>query len=154
MRLPLPFCLSLLLGGVAALAQPPAQQKVVFVCEHGAAKSVIAAAEFKQLAKEKGLNVEVLSRGTDPDATIPDLVRDGLRRNGLKPGNAKPVKLSAADLKGAAKVISFGPDLKQLLPAGVKASDWSATPAPSKDYQAARAYILKQLEALAAELKR
>ena len=52
--------LLLVLIGVSAFGQKPAPPKVVFVCEHGAAKSVIAAAEFKRLAKEKGLAVEVI----------------------------------------------------------------------------------------------
>lgn len=43
---------------------------VVFVCEHGSAKSVIAAAEFKRMAKEKGLDLNILARGTNPDATM------------------------------------------------------------------------------------
>ena len=145
--------LLLVLIGVSAFGQKPAPPKVVFVCEHGAAKSVIAAAEFKRLAKEKGLAVEVISRGTQPDAEIPPLVRKGLQADGIDIGAAKPVKVSAADLKGATKVITFGPDLQELLPAGLKATDWSATPSPSADYRAARAYIVKQLEALAAEMR-
>ena len=52
--------------------------KVVFVCEHGAAKSIIAAAEFARLAKQSGLVVEAVSRGTVPDAEIGAKVRKGL----------------------------------------------------------------------------
>ena len=37
---------------ISAAAQQ--EQTVLFVCEHGAAKSVIAAAQFNKLAKEKG----------------------------------------------------------------------------------------------------
>lgn len=33
---------------------PIASQTVLFVCEHGAAKSVIAAAHFNKIAKERG----------------------------------------------------------------------------------------------------
>ena len=40
---------------------------VLFVCEHGAAKSVIAAAYFNQLASEKNLDVRAIERGTNPD---------------------------------------------------------------------------------------
>ena len=42
---------------------------VVFMCPHGAAKSVLASAYFERLAKERGLNVRVESAGTDPDPT-------------------------------------------------------------------------------------
>jgi hypothetical protein len=49
--------------------------KVVFVCEHGSAKSVIAAAELSRMAKERGLDLSILARGTNPDAEVPKLVR-------------------------------------------------------------------------------
>jgi len=128
--------------------------KVVFVCEHGAAKSIIAAAEFERMAKEKGLAVIAVSRGTTPDAEIGTAVRQGLRSDGIDLGPAKPVKLSAKDLADASRVVSFGPDLAEWLPKGAKAADWSATPSPGENYQAARLYIVKQLEPLIAELER
>ena len=126
--------------------------KVVFVCEHGAAKSVMAASELQRLAKERGLAITVLSRGSNPDAEIATGVRKELEAAGMDLGSAKPTKVSARDLTGAARVISFGPDLSALLPKGATVLDWSATPAPSQDYKTSREYILKQLEALLAEL--
>ncbi len=39
---------------LSAYAQAPQPRTVLFVCEHGAAKSVIAAEEFNRLAKQKG----------------------------------------------------------------------------------------------------
>ena len=56
---------------------------VVFVCEHGAVKSVVAAAIFNQLAADRGLPFRAISRGTDPDAAVPAPGRDGLRSEGL-----------------------------------------------------------------------
>jgi chromate transporter len=44
---------------------------VVFVCEHGSAKSVVAASLFDRMAKERGLPVRAISRGTTPDASVP-----------------------------------------------------------------------------------
>ncbi len=43
---------------------------IVFVCEHGAAKSVIAATYFNKLANEKGLNLKAIARGTHPDQEL------------------------------------------------------------------------------------
>ena len=48
-------------------APQPAGRRVLFMCPHGAAKSVLASAYFRRLAKERGLNVEVDSAGTEPD---------------------------------------------------------------------------------------
>lgn len=66
----------------------------MFVCEHGSAKSVIAAAELKRIAKEKGLDLNILARGTNPDAEIPKLVRDRLKADGYDIGMLKPAKVS------------------------------------------------------------
>ncbi len=148
-----------ILAGLLASAgigygQQPAAPKIVFVCEHGAAKSVIAAAEFRRLAKERGLHFDVISRGTVPDAEVDAGVRQGLKADGIDAGSGKPLKVSSKDLEGATRVVTFGPDLSPLLPRNKVALDWSAAPSPSKDYRAARDYILKQVEALLAELPR
>jgi protein-tyrosine-phosphatase len=126
---------------------------IVFVCEHGSAKSVIAAAELERMAKEKGLDLNILARGVNPDAEIPKLVRDGLKTNGLDAGSLKPRKVSEQDLKGAARIVSFGPDLTPWLADGAKVSDWSATPSVSEDYGKAREYIRRQLEMLLKDFK-
>lgn len=63
------------LGLVLAQDRKPSDAKpmIVFVCEHGSAKSVIAASEFERMAKKEGLAVNILARGTNPDAEIPAL---------------------------------------------------------------------------------
>ncbi|MBI2681489.1 MAG: hypothetical protein HYX25_10860 [Candidatus Solibacter usitatus] len=131
-----------------------AKPTVVFVCEHGSAKSIIAAVEFKRMAAEKGLDLNILARGTSPDAEIPKPVRDGLKADGYDPGEWRPTKVSAKDLEGAKKIVSFGPDLTPWLTDGAAVADWSATPPVSQDYRAARDYILKQLELLVKEIKK
>src|SRR5207245_10287624 len=87
-----------LLGLGVVMAQdrksPDSKPTVVFVCEHGSAKSIIAAAEFQRMAKERGLDLNILARGANPDAEIPKLVRDGLKADGLDVGTAKPMEVS------------------------------------------------------------
>jgi membrane-bound ClpP family serine protease len=78
----------------------------------------------------------------------------GLLADGTDLGSAKPVKISAKDLEDAAAVVTFGPDLAEWMPKGVKTLDWSATPSPSKDYREARDYIRKQVESLVGEIKK
>jgi arsenate reductase (thioredoxin) len=152
--------ITLLVTASALWSQQPASNgkhaatpKVVFVCEHGSAKSVIAAAEFQRLAKQRGIPVEVVFRGTNPDPEIGVKVREGLLSDGIDIGSAKPAKVTANDLEGAARVVSFGPDLTEWLPKGVKAIDWSATPSPTANYRAARDYIANHLETLLNELQ-
>ncbi len=124
---------------------PATKPTVVFVCEHGSAKGIIAAIEFESMAKEKGLDLIILARGTNPDAEIPKLIRDGLKADGYDAGTRKPTKVSEKDLKGAARIVSFGPDLKPWLADGTAILDCSATPSVSDDYQRARNYCQRRL---------
>jgi hypothetical protein len=138
--------------GAGELGKSKAPPKVVFVCEHGAAFSIIAKAEFERMAKQHGMNFTILARGTDPNPEVSASVRQGLRSDGMEVGVEKPLKVTAADLKGAARVITFGPDLSSWLSDGVKPLDWSAT--PSGNYRAASDYIRKQVENLLDDLGR
>ena len=140
-----------LLGATTLPAQQESKTaplKVVFVCEHGAAKSVIAAKELEKLARERGISIQAVSRGTTPDPDIPLFVRTGLKADGIEIGTMKPVQVKPEDLRGAARVISFGPDLSAVAGQMLRVDDWSATPDVSANFPAARDYIVKRLKML------
>ena len=80
---------------------------VVFVCEHGAAKSVIAAAYFNKLAGERNVDLHAIARGTTPDAELSPKAIAGLRIDGLIPEASAPIKLSLADVESAGRIITF-----------------------------------------------
>src|SRR5437588_12305209 len=136
------------------LAESPPPVKIVFVCEHGSAKSIIAAKHLERLAREKGLEIQTISRGTAPDAEIPAGVRNGLSADGINVGNMKPALVKADDLRNATRVISFGPDLSAVNERKIPVEDWSATPAVSDNYAAARSYIVKRLQILIEQLSK
>ncbi len=96
---------------------------VLFVCEHGSAKSVVAAAHFNKPAHEMNLNIRALSRGTDPDEEILPNVLQGLTAEGLMPGEAKPKLLSRDDVAGVARVVTFC-DLPKDIAAKVPTESW------------------------------
>jgi protein-tyrosine-phosphatase len=73
---------------------------------HGAAKSVLAPAYFQREAKARGLNVRVVSAGTDPDAQVSPAVASHLKKNGCEVLVAKPRRATADDMKQADVVIS------------------------------------------------
>src|SRR5689334_20064176 len=56
---------------------------ILFVCQHGSAKSVIAAAHFNDLANKNGLPYRAIARGIHPDKEIPTYVKSGLAAEGL-----------------------------------------------------------------------
>ena len=120
---------------------------VLFICEHGSAKSVIAAAHYTRLASELGLDVRVASRGTDPDAEYPPHVLAGLRSDGLEPLESAPVLLTQQDVAAATEIITFcSPNL---LPESAKPGEvWDDVPAVSEGYATARDEIVRRVERL------
>lgn len=125
---------------------------VVFVCEHGAAKSVVAAAHFNKLARERGLNLRAIARGTNPDKEIGPKAVLGLQADGLTSGEPAPKKISNADLAGAKRVVTFC-----LLPDGyqgeVKVVSWDGVPSMDEDYDKARSWLVERVNRLLEELK-
>ena len=128
-------------------------QTVVFVCEHGSAKSVIAAAYFNRLATQKGIPYRAVSRGTNPDDRIDPNVGKKLSADGLDVSTWKPVKINQQDVKGAGQVITLAPDLKVpgSAPAG-RLSNWNNIPSVSQDYDAARDDIVGRVNRLIQDL--
>lgn len=117
---------------------------IVFVCEHGAAKSVIAAAYFNKLAREKGLNVQGVARGTNPDQTLSPQAVKGLREDGLSPGESVPQKLSVADVEAAQRIITFC-QLPVEFQGKAIIECWEGVPPVSDDYEKARDAIIEQI---------
>lgn len=127
---------------------------IVFVCEHGNVKSLMAASYFNRLAEERGLAVRAVARGTAPDSTeVPAPIQAGLRTDGLDASAFRPEKLSQQDLSGARRVVWINTALPPELDLGVTASDsWTNVPPASVDFQAARRALLDNLDALLRDL--
>lgn len=127
---------------------------VLFMCPHGAAKSVLASAYFQRAAKERGLNVHVMSAGTDPDAQVSPAVETHLKKNGYEVPVVKPRRATADDLALADVVISIGCDVKELPAHRGTLQQWDDVPAPSEDFAAADAKIKQRVTQLVEELVR
>jgi protein-tyrosine-phosphatase len=127
-------------------------QVVVFVCEHGSAKSVVAAAHFNKLARERNLNLRAVSRGTNPDAEIAPRALDGLKSDGLAVGAEKPEQLSKADVDRAIRVIAFC-ELPEAFHNGDSVEQWEDVPPVSEDYDKARDRMVERIRRLLDELK-
>lgn len=127
---------------------------VLFVCLHGAAKSVLAAADFQRMAAERGLDIPAVSAGTEPDASIAPGVLRTLLAEGVDLRGRVPRRLTRGDVAGAARVVAFGCDLGTAAPAGTAVEQWADVPAVSDDLPAARAVIRRHLERLVDECAR
>ena len=119
----------------------------VFVCEHGAAKSVVAAAWLRRLAADAGVELQAVACGTDPAEDLSGAAVDGLRRDGIVPAEAAPQSISAADIRAAWRVIVLSPEIRPDALPGVPFQTW-AVPAISDGYETARDDIVKRLRAL------
>lgn len=128
-----------------------ATQKVVFVCLHGAAKSVIAASLFDRFAVARGLDARATFAGTEPDAEIAPRVVQRLGIEGVDLGGMRPRLVTRDDLAGASRVVSFGCDLASL-GAPVAVERWDDVPAVSDDYRKARDVIASRVERLVDDL--
>lgn len=131
----------------AAAAPPP--PRVLFVCLHGAAKSVIGAAHFRRLAAARGLTIDAVAAGTEPDAELAPGAVKGLAGEGLTPAPRRPRPVTLYDLSSAARVVSFGCEVRPTK--GQRVDRWDV-PNVSDGYEAARDRIVADVERLVTEL--
>jgi arsenate reductase (thioredoxin) len=151
----LTLMLIMLGGALSAAAQSttpaPKAPTVLFMCPHGAAKSVMASAYFQKLAKERGLNVRVDSAGTDPEPELSKTVVARLQKDGYSVPIDKPRAATAADMARADVVISIGCDLSKLPPPSGQLKNWNV-PDFSADFDVAEQAIRDQVTKLVDEL--
>jgi len=133
---------------------PSPPRQVLFLCPHGAAKSVLASAYFRRLAKERGLKVLVTSAGTEPDAAVAPVVAAHLTRQGLAAPTSAPRKVTPQDLAQADLVVSLGCDLTGLPKPKGTLRTWDEIPSPSANFAAADGAIRSRVMALVDELAR
>jgi protein-tyrosine-phosphatase len=131
-----------------AQASPP-PPRVLFVCVHGAAKSVIGAAHFRRLAAARGLAMDAVAAGTEPDPELAPGAVKGLAGEGLRAAPSRPRPVTLYDLDSAARIVSFGCDVSA--PKGQPLDQWDV-PAVSDGYAAARDRIVGNVERLVSEL--
>lgn len=146
-----------LLGCQSTSAAQPRSEiaPVVFVCEHGSVKSLIAASLFNKVADERGLPFRALSRGLTPDASVPPTIVQILREEGIEIENFKPSKLTSVDVSTASRVIAIGVDLSPFNSAtGAPVERWNDLPASaSADYAVTRAAMLGHIETILDQLQ-
>ena len=124
---------------------------ILFVCEHGAAKSVIAAAYFNKLASEKRLNLQAIARGTNPDKELSPKAVKGLMEDGLQSTETTPQKLLPVDIEFAQRIITFC-KLPEEYRLTAEIEQWDGVPPVSENYKIARDAILDHLTHLMVDI--
>jgi arsenate reductase (thioredoxin) len=134
--------------------QPADTQHIVFVCEHGSVKSMIAASLFNRMAADRGLAARAASRGTVPDSAVPELVRRGLRNEGVDIGDLVPIGLSSASTRGADLFVVFDVSVPAAVAKPVEMRRWDGTPSVMSNYSKGSAAIANRVRDLVDELSR
>lgn len=125
-------------------------KSILFVCLHGAAKSVLAAADFQRVAAARGLDLVADAAGTEPDPQIAPAVVAALQAEGLDLSGRRPRQVTPEDTARAVRVVTFGCDLGGATPASVPVERWDDVPAVSENLPVARAAIRRHLDELVA----
>ncbi len=137
-------------GIAASSSQEPV--RVVFVCEHGSVKSLVAMEHFNRRAQERGLPYRAIARGTAPEPVVPTPVRDGLNSDGFEVSAFTPRKFEASDAEHALIVVSFDQDLAETVGARARYVKWDDLPGVLTDYTRGRDEILRHVDELINEL--
>ena len=127
---------------------------ILFVCEHGAAKSVIAAAYFDVLARKRGLNYKAVFRGTNPDTSLSPSAEKGLQEDGISTNGWKPELVTQKNMDEAFRIVTLGCLLPGEDARAIKIAKWNEIPNVSNDYRAARDEIKRRVQGLVEGLAR
>lgn len=127
---------------------------MLFVCEHGNVKSLMAATYFNQIARERRLPFQAISRGVAPNSTtVPLAIANALRTEGFDVSAFQPAAVSRADVSASRRVVTIGAVLPQAIDAaGAKIEQWNDVPPASVDYAGASAALKAHVSALIEQL--
>ena len=132
---------------VQRMIKPP---KILFVCQAGTAKSAIAREIFKKRAKERGIAVDVFSRGLVIEDHLSPALKENLRSDQIDTNAEPALPLQPGDWTAADILVNFNP-----LPTSVQhkdVRDWTDVPSVNDDYANAKRIMGKRIDELLNEL--
>ena len=135
-------------------AKSDSSARVVFVCEHGTVKSLVAVEYFNRLARARGLHAVAISRGTKPDTTIPSPVRMGLETDGFDVSAFHPQRFTRADVTPGILVVALDADVESVAGNTTAITRWDGLPSVMADYAGARNAIVARVRQLVDSLAR
>lgn len=125
---------------------------ILFLCPHHAAKSVMAAAYFNQLAQQKGLAATAISAGTEPSVAIMPSVIELLQRDGVDVAGQTPRRVTPDELAQSQRIVSMGCTAEELNVASERLDLWNDVPPASQNLAGTREAILAHVRELITEL--
>ena len=125
---------------------------ILFMCPHGAAKSVMAMTYFQKLADEKGIDIVAEAAGPFPDEVTNPKTVALMTEEGFDLSKHTPRKVTAEDISQADRVISLGCELGDLPNENKVIEQWDDVPLPSQGIDASWGKIKSKVEDLILEL--
>lgn len=140
--------------GASPVTTIRSKDTVVFVCEHGNVKSLMAASYFNEIARERGLPFVAIARGTAPNSTtVPSSIVAGLRTDGVDVSTYRPLAINAQELVLAKQVVLIETSLPhELRPKPAQVLDWNDVPPASVNFEAARESLKGHVDRLVSDL--
>jgi chromate transporter len=127
---------------------------ILFLCQQGGAKSVIAAEYFNRLARENGLPyAAVAAAAEEPYADVPSIVVEFLGRDGVDVSGFKPRRVESRDIAEAERVVSIDCRLDGLAQEPARLDRWDDVPKVSEGIDASAHAISRYVETLVNELR-
>jgi arsenate reductase (thioredoxin) len=121
------------------------EKTILFVCEHGAGRSAIAATYFNTIAKKNGLKYRAIFRGIDPQEALGLSTKNGFIKDSIDVSKLIPTKIQKADFDKAYKVIT----LDCTLPNTFKNPDFQWTGIQMNgNYDISKSEIMPKVESL------
>jgi arsenate reductase len=139
--------LAALLVAQVSYADVQREPIIVFVCDHGAAKSVVAASYFNKLAHERNISIRAVARGTEPQKELAPSAENGLREDRLLPPEPRPRALTPEEAAHATRVVTFLSLPKEYYSLAT-VEEWRDVPATGDSYVNARNAIIVHLKKL------
>jgi arsenate reductase (thioredoxin) len=128
-------------------------QTVVFVCEHGNAKSLIAATLFNSEAARRHLPLHAVARGVSPAQGVPQPVATGLHNDGYDVSGFEAKPITVGDLQAASRVVLLNLDRSSVQASNPQKTDvWAGIPPFSTSYPEARDAIARRIDLLLRQL--
>jgi protein-tyrosine-phosphatase len=128
-------------------------RKLLFLCPHNAAKSVIAMAYCNHLAQQHDLAIIADSAGTEPSTAVLPVVIALVAEAGMDVTHYLPRRVLAEDISSADRIISMGCTAEELPIVPERIEFWSDIPIVSQQPEQARDAIRAHIEQLVIELQ-
>ena len=129
------------------------QPLVLFVCQHGAAKSVLAAELLERKASELHVPIDVRAAGIDPSEAIADGLLTLFPDRADQLRGRRPRRVERGDVESASVTVTFNVESDELPAKPNRQLAWDDIPAVSEDLASARDAIDRRVGELIARLR-